>query len=185
VPKNARNMFIWNIAEYVPKPAATVPKNASVWQENMFIKTKYSMSNTLTVETSVLIHARPIKVWNALISPELIKKWLMGTNVTTDWKEGSPIIYSGEHEGKQYHDKGIIKKFEVAKLLQTTYWSSLRGKDDKPENYNLVTYYLREEGDHTRLILVQDNIDTIEEKAHSTKNWEMVLQKLKELVEAQ
>ena len=143
------------------------------------------MSNTLTVETAVVIHARPIKVWNALTSPELIKQYLMGTTVTTDWKEGSPITYTGEHNGQYYFDKGIIKKLEVGKILQTTYWSSLRGKEDKPENYNLVTYYLREEGDNTRLTLVQDNVLTVEEKVHSTKNWEIVLQKIKELVEAQ
>jgi hypothetical protein len=34
----------------------------------------------------------------------------MGTEVISDWKEGSTIIYTGEYEGKKYHDKGLIKK---------------------------------------------------------------------------
>lgn len=141
------------------------------------------MANTLAAEVSTTIHARPVKVWQALTSPDLIKKYLFGTTVTTGWKEGSPISYSGEYEGKQYHDKGIIKKIEPGKLLQIAYWSSLGGKEDKPENYHLVTYYLKEDGDHTKLTVVQNNIETIEEKVHSAQNWEMTLQKLKDLVE--
>ncbi len=49
-------------------------------------------------------------------------------------KEGSPINYEGEYDGKKYHDKGIIKKNEPGKLLQSTYWSSMAGKEDIPEN---------------------------------------------------
>src|SRR6476660_6349765 len=100
------------------------------------------MKKTLNAKASVSIKAAPAKVWKALTTPTLIKKYLMDTNVTTDWKEGSPIKYEGEYQGKKYSDKGIIKKVEPEKILQSTYWSSMGGKEDKPENYNLVTYKL-------------------------------------------
>jgi uncharacterized protein YndB with AHSA1/START domain len=141
------------------------------------------MKTTLTAETSITIKATPPDVWKAITTPASIKKYLMGTTVKTDWKEGSPISYEGEYNGKKYQDKGIIKKFRPDSVFQSTYWSSMGGKEDKPENYNVVTYTLSDEDDRTLVTLTQDNIATEEEKKHSTENWKQVLQKLKEVVE--
>lgn len=143
------------------------------------------MKQNLSAEASITIKATPAKVWKAITTPASIKKYLMGTTVTSDWEEGSPITYEGEYNGKTYHDKGIIKKFKPESVLQSTYWSSMSGKEDKPENYNTVTYTLSDEDDRTLLTLTQDNIATEEEKDHAAKNWMQVLQKLKEVVEQQ
>src|ERR1035437_5258657 len=142
------------------------------------------MKDALIAETSISVDASPAQVWKALTTPSLIKKYLMGTDVSSDWKEGSTITYSGEYEGKKYHDKGIIKKIETEKVLQSTYWSSMSGKADKPENYNLVTYKIAKK-DKTLVTLSQDNISTETEKEHSIENWKMVLKKLKEVVESE
>ena len=141
------------------------------------------MKDTLISETSISVDASPAQVWKALTTPKLIKKYLMGTDVSTDWKEGSAITYNGEYEGKKYHDKGIIKKIVPEKLLQSTYLSSMSGKKDKPENYNLVTYKITKRDDKTVITLTQDNNSTEKEKEHSTENWKTVLKKLKEVVE--
>jgi uncharacterized protein YndB with AHSA1/START domain len=143
------------------------------------------MKQNIIAETSITIKASPAKVWKAITTPASIKKYLMGTTVTSDWEEGSPINYEGEYNGKKYHDKGVIKKLSPESVFQSTYWSSMGGKEDKPENYNTVTYALSDEDDRTLLTLTQDNIATEEEKEHATKNWEQVLQKLKEVVEKQ
>jgi uncharacterized protein YndB with AHSA1/START domain len=144
---------------------------------------KNDLQTDLVAETSVTINAPAAKVWKAIISPDQIKEYLMGTQVVTDWKEGSPISYEGEYNGKKYKDKGVIKKIEPEKTFQSTYWSSMGGKEDKPENYNLVTYQLQNQGDKTVLTLSQDNIHSEKEKEHATQNWEGVLGKLKKLVE--
>jgi len=143
------------------------------------------MKETLIAETSISIDASPDQVWKALTTPKLIKKYLMGTNVSTDWKEGSAITYDGEYNGKKYHDKGIIKKVEPERLLRSTYLSSMSGKEDKPGNYNLVTYKLTPSGDKTVVTVSQDNILTKKEKEHSRENWKAVLKKLKEVVETE
>jgi hypothetical protein len=57
------------------------------------------------------------------------------------------------------------------------------GKEDKPENYNLVTYYLSEKDGKTIVTLTQDNVGSEKEKEHVTDNWKAVLKKLKEVVE--
>lgn len=133
--------------------------------------------------TSVAINASLTQVWKALTTPQLIKKWLFGTTVISDWLPGSPIIYTGEYQGKQYTDKGIIRKLVPEKLLASTYFSSMSGKEDKPENYSLVSYQLSTIGSQTIVTVTQDNIATEKEKAHVTDNWNIVLGKLKETVE--
>ena len=142
------------------------------------------MKPDLHVDTSITIKASPSEVWKAITTPALIKHYLMGTEVTSDWKEGSPIDYRGEYKGKAYHDKGVIKQMKPESVFQSTYWSSMSGKEDKPENYNTVTYTLSDEDDRTLVRLTQDHIATEEEQAHATKNWEQVLKGLKEVVES-
>lgn len=141
------------------------------------------MKGNLLLRTSVLINSSPKKIWTALTDPNQVRKWLFGTEMKTNWKEGSPITYEGVYEGKTYQDKGTVKKYLTEKELQTTYWSSMSGKEDLPENYNLVTYTLNKEGEGTRLTLIQDNINSEKEKEHLLQNWNIVLGKIKEIVE--
>lgn len=134
-----------------------------------------------TAETT--INAPVSKVWDALTNPTLIKEYLFGTNVTTDWKVGSPITYQGEWQGKAYEDKGRIVQVEPEKLLVSTFWSALSGLPDVPENYQTVRYELFPNGNQTKLTLTQDNNATQEAADHSSENWRMVLDGLKNLLE--
>ena len=59
-------------------------------------------------KASITINATAEKVWHALTDPRMIKKYMFGTSVISDWKEGSKIIWKGEWEGKSYEDKGKI-----------------------------------------------------------------------------
>lgn len=138
----------------------------------------------LVAERSITIRAPPSRVWEALTNPELIKRYMFGTEATSEWKVGSSITYRGVWQGKQYEDKGRILQVVPQRLLQSTYWSSMRCVEDKPENYATVTY-TREpaEGGATHLTVTQDNIGDEEERRHSESNWSMVLQAIKKLLE--
>jgi len=141
------------------------------------------MDQKFVARSEVGINAPAAKVWEALTRPELIQQYLFGTEVTTDWQVGSPITYKGEWQGKTYEDKGRILQIEPGKLLVSTFWSSLSGLTDTPENYNTVRYELSPAGDGTKLTITQDNNNTQEEANQSQQNWNMVLGKLKELLE--
>jgi uncharacterized protein YndB with AHSA1/START domain len=141
------------------------------------------MSNAHIAKVTTIINASTSKVWDALTKPDLIKQYLFGTEVTTDWKAGSPITYKGTWEGKTYEDKGKILQIEPEKLLVSTYWSSFTGLPDIPDNYNTVRYELSIEGSRTRLTIIQDNNATQEDAEHSEQNWKMVLDGLKKLLE--
>ena len=141
------------------------------------------MKNKLTGKASTTINAPASEVWQALTTPEIIKKYFFGTNAISDWKVGSPILFKGVWEGKSYEDKGTILKVERNKLFQYKYWSSMSGIEDKPENYVTITYELSEKNDKTTLTVTQENIPDEKTKEHSEQNWKKVLADLKKLLE--
>ena len=141
------------------------------------------MNKKFTANASININVPTSKVWDALTKPELIKQYLFGTEVTTDWQVGSPITYNGVWEGKPYEDKGKILQVEQGRLLVSTFWSSLAGLPDAPENYQTVSYELSTEDGKTKLVLTQDNNNTQEEASHAEQNWKMVLEGMKKLLE--
>jgi uncharacterized protein YndB with AHSA1/START domain len=139
--------------------------------------------NSLIAQAAITITAPTSKVWEALIKPELIKQYLYGTRVITDWQVGSPIVYEGQWQGQAYQDKGTVMQIEPGKLLVTTYWSSMAGLPDLPENYKTVRYELSSDGVTTKLTVTQDNNATPDEASHSRQNWNMVLEGIKKLLE--
>jgi len=141
------------------------------------------MKKTYTVKTSISIDAAPEKVWKALTDPKLVKKYLFGADLKTTWKEGSPIVYTGEWEGKPYEEKGIVKKVEPGKLLQNTSISSMSGLEDIPENYFTVTYKISQRNGKTALTITQENIKKEKAIEGSKANWKMVLKGLKDVLE--
>ena len=141
------------------------------------------MKNNITGHAAVSIHSPSTAVWKALTTPEIIRQYFFGTTAISDWKEGSPLIFKGEWEGKHYEDKGQIQKVVPNKLFRYTYWSSMSGIEDKPENYVLITYELEEQNDDTLLTITQENIPDEKTKAHSEENWRKVLLDLKKLLE--
>jgi uncharacterized protein YndB with AHSA1/START domain len=141
------------------------------------------MSANLIAKASTSISAPASRVWDALTNPEIIRQYLFGTQAVSDWKEGSPLAFKGEWEGKTYLDKGIILKSEPEKIFQYTYLSSFSNLPDRPENYANVTYELHQDDGETILTVKQENIANEEARKHSEKNWELVLKTLKDLLE--
>ena len=129
------------------------------------------------------INASADRVWEALVTPSMIKQYMFGTNVTSDFKEGSPITWKGEWQGKAYEDRGVIKKSEPQRRLQYTHFSPLSGLPDKPENYHNITIELSPNGSQTGVSLSQDNNPTDEEREHSEQNWNTMLEGLKKFLE--
>ena len=129
------------------------------------------------------IDAPPEDVWRALTDPELIKKYMFGSEVKTDWKPGSAITWQGEFEGRPYQDKGEIISFAPGQRLEVTHFSPLTGQEDRPENYHHVRYDLQPTNGGTSLRLTQDNSSSAEEAEHSAANWQMMLDGLKKVVE--
>ena len=141
------------------------------------------MNRNLIARAAVTIAAPASVVWDALVNPEIIREYMFGTSVVSDWREGSPIVWKGEWQGRAYEDRGSILRVEPGRKLQFTHFSPLSGLPDTPDNYHTVTIELSGTGKRTRVSLVQDNNLTEESRAHSEQNWEAVLATMKKILE--
>src|SRR5690349_10422503 len=131
----------------------------------------------------IIIDARVETVWHALITPSIVKAYMFGADVVSDFKKGSDIRWIGEWKGTRYEDRGKIIAIEENQRLQYSHFSPLSGKPDVPENYHLVTISLTERDGKTMISLEQDNNKTAEAKSHAEENWKAMLQSLKNLLE--
>lgn len=129
------------------------------------------------------ISASPAQVWAALTDPEQIRKFMFDAQVRTDWQPGSPIVWQGVYEGKEYEDKGEILAIEPERLLKVSHFSPLSGQPDLPENYHTLTYELDDRDGSTHVSLSQDNNASEAEAEHSKGMWTMLLDGLKKTVE--
>jgi uncharacterized protein YndB with AHSA1/START domain len=141
------------------------------------------MDERIIARVSTTIDAPVAKVWDALVTPELIGRYMFGATVLGDWSEGGSIVWKGEWKGKPYEDKGVILAFEPRRRLRYTHYSPLSGLPDVPDSYHTVTVELAEQGGSTRVSLAQDNNPTEEARGHSERNWRMMLDGLKKLLE--
>jgi uncharacterized protein YndB with AHSA1/START domain len=142
------------------------------------------MGEDLIARASMTTSASRDEVWKALVDAEAIERYMFGTHVVTDWQEGSPILWKGTWNGRSYEDKGVILRFEPKRMLRYSHFSPLSGLPDKPESYHTVTVELSPAGAQTRVTLAQDNNPTEEARAHSEKNWAMMLAALKDYLES-
>lgn len=143
------------------------------------------MLNNLQVSQSIEINAGVAKVWRGLITPEIIAKYLFGTQTITDWKIGGDIIFQGEYQGHKYKDKGIVLEFVPDKKLSYLYWSGFSGLEDKRENYSTVTCTLEDLGNNkTKFTWTQKGFANEAAHQHSANGMSAFLQSVKAVMES-
>ena len=143
------------------------------------------MPNGFEATASVTIDAGPESVWDVLTNPAKVRQYMHGTEMSTDWREGSPITWRGEWQGRAYEDKGTVVTVQRNQLLRYTHWSPMGGSEDRPENYHTLTWELKGAGGETTLTLTQDNNPTQEAADKmAEESWAPVLASLKKTAEA-
>ena len=141
------------------------------------------MNKSLKISASITINTPIDKVWFALTDKEMIKKYFWGTETNTDWKEGSPISFTGIWEGSPYEDKGFILKIEKEKIFKHSYWSSFWSTPFNPDDCSIITYELSKNGSQTSLSVMQEGFKDEQSGDHSINNWNGILDNIKKLLE--
>ncbi len=141
--------------------------------------------STLTSKTTVTFQAPITSVWNGLTDPAIVKQYFFGTDLKSEWQVGGRITFSGEWQGMKYEDGGVILAIDAPKLLKYSYWSSMSGTENIPENYNDITYELRETDGITTLLITQEGVKSQEAAEHSEQNWTAVFDGLKAILKEQ
>lgn len=144
---------------------------------------QHETEHDIIAQASIMIHARPQDVWEALLDADAIKHYMFGAMVTTSWQEGDPISWKGEWKGKSYEDKGNVLRVEPLQVLQYNHYSPLSGEADVPSNYHTVTITLAEEDEGVWVALSQDKNENDTAREHTEKNWRSMLEGLKKYVE--
>jgi uncharacterized protein YndB with AHSA1/START domain len=143
------------------------------------------MTQVFSASTSIEIDAPPQRVWQTLVEPELVARYMHGTQLDTDWSVGSPITWRGEWQGRHYEDKGEVLAFEAPRRLAVTHWSPLTGDADQPANYHHVTYELEPLGEHRTGLTLSHGNSPSQDAADSmvADGWTPMLQELKKVAE--
>jgi len=139
--------------------------------------------DNIVARASILIDAPTDIVWQALVDPDSVKWHMFGAKVTTDWRTGSPITWSGEWNGEPFEDKGFVLRVDPGRVLEYSHYSPRSGRPDLPEHYHAIVITLTPEGTGTRVDLVQSNVASHEVREHSEANWHVVLEGLKRVIE--
>ena len=142
-----------------------------------------SMNTGLIARASVTIAAPAADVWEALVTPAAIKAYMFGATVTSDWVVGSPIVWTGEWQGRRMRT-GDHSSTRSRRVLGVQPFSSLTGMADLPENYRASSRCICPgRTAQTRVLLYQDNNPTEQARQHAERNWAWRLTALKHFVE--
>ena len=118
----------------------------------------------LKIMKSITLNADVAKVWEALTTPEMIKRYTLGTEVVSNWKVGSPILWIKTLEEEEIiSEKGSIERIEVGKLLQFTSFDLNTKYSDVPSNYIQATYELTPKLGKTVLSVTQGDYSRVED----------------------
>lgn len=134
----------------------------------------------------VYIGATPEKVWDALISPEGIKKLYSGSTLKSTFETGSPLEYVGPGpDGKEVvHIYGKVLNFEPNKTFRHTCRIGEAWGAQHANFESRVAYELEPVGPCTKLTLIHDQwMERDPAYAGSLKNWPKHLSSLKTYVE--
>jgi uncharacterized protein YndB with AHSA1/START domain len=134
------------------------------------------MNKNLIATQSIKINTKAEKVWRILTDPEKIKIYLFGTETTTVWNVGSPILFQGDYNGQRYKDKGTVIKNIENSLLSYHYWSGFSGLEDQPENYSVVTYKIDDISENSvTFTWTQKGFANKESQCHSEEGLKTIL----------
>jgi uncharacterized protein YndB with AHSA1/START domain len=142
------------------------------------------MPENLPAEVDVTIQGSVSQVWDALVNPDKIKRYMFGATVESDWQVGSPIVWRGQWKGKPFEDKGRILEIQQGRRLRYSHYSALSGAPDRPESYHTVTIQVDGLEGSVHVELSQDNNPTERAREESQRNWSAMLDGLKKTVEA-
>jgi uncharacterized protein YndB with AHSA1/START domain len=134
--------------------------------------------------SSITINSSAQKVWEALTKPELVKKWQYGSDLITDWKIGGEIRFKTEWNGTVFEQWGKVMEVIPRKRIKYSLFAPRPGIEDKPENYFIMIYSLKQEKDGIKLEIIQedDRPGATQESDNGEEN--PVLLSLKKLIES-
>lgn len=129
----------------------------------------------------VYIRATPERVWEAVTSGELTRRWFYGTALTGELKPGARIRYLGE-DGQAAVEGEVLEVAPPTRFVHT--WSSNWSSEFAADRPSRVTWEITPMGPTTLLRLTHDDFDGETATYRSiSQGWAPILNSLKSLLE--
>jgi uncharacterized protein YndB with AHSA1/START domain len=122
---------------------------------------------------SVHVAEPPQRVWAELVHPGA--RWMLGANIETDYRPGSPITFEGHFFGRVFADKGEVIAVDRPRLLHFSHFSPMDDLADDPANYHDIRITLEPDDAGTLVTVHQRNIHSAERAARSEGHWKDAL----------
>jgi uncharacterized protein YndB with AHSA1/START domain len=138
----------------------------------------------LVAHVAASINASRAKVWDALVDPEKMKRYMPVASVVSDWRENGAIVWEGELEGRSFEVKGTVLRLEPERLLEYSHSLPIfRASGAVSREDHRVTIELFEDGAQTRLSVTEQGNRTERELAHTEGGWRLALANMKAFLE--
>lgn len=136
-----------------------------------------------TVTEEVWVKAPPASVFATLTTGNQLIKAFPLKSATIDPKVCGVVTLSGETEGGEFTDHGVVTAFEWPARFAYRYWSTNHGTDRTDANHMTIEYELLPDADGTLVRVRHDNLLTQERTEMMEKTWAYLLSALKSHVE--
>jgi uncharacterized protein YndB with AHSA1/START domain/DNA-binding transcriptional ArsR family regulator len=128
----------------------------------------------------IFIRTTPERLWRAITDPADTRQYYFGTEVRSDWKAGSKLVYL-DH-GEVSLDCKILEIDPAHRLVHS--FTAIYSPEMATEKPSRVTWEIEKMGDACRLTLVHDEFDGETATYFSVEHgWSQILSGLKTLIE--
>lgn len=128
------------------------------------------------------IASTPEKVWNALMDPEMTRRYWFGHRNASDWQVGSRWEHQDYDDAGQVDIVGRVVAVEAPRRLVVT-WASPADEAD-PSQHSRVTYDVAPFQGGVRLTVTHEELEPGSDMDQGVRTgWPMVLASLKTLLE--
>jgi len=128
----------------------------------------------------IFIRTTPERLWRAITDPADTRLYYYGTEVQSDWKVGSKLVYL-DH-GEVTLDCKILEVDPAHRLVHD--FSMTYDPETAAERPSRVTWEIEKLGDACRLTLIHDDFDGETKTYHEVEHgWSQILSGLKTLIE--
>jgi uncharacterized protein YndB with AHSA1/START domain len=131
-----------------------------------------STTEQIVITRELVIDAKPETVWESLVDPEKIVRWMGVDAVLQLWAGGAyrvTVIPSHVAAGE------VVECDPPRRLVYTWGWE---GDENVPPGSTTVEYELVPEGDGTRLLFAHRDLPTAESATSHTTGWDHYLPRL-------
>jgi uncharacterized protein YndB with AHSA1/START domain len=107
------------------------------------------------IRCSIYIEASPEKVWRAVESQDMLRKWMGGSVEYEPVLGGRVRIYGRDDQGTNYVMGGSVITWDVYRKMQFNW----EGYEPEPYSATLFTFELQQEGTGTRVTIVHNQFE--------------------------